>query len=641
MSILGIFKKRHKSYVEATKPEPAEPSKARDDFYAELLAQEKARAEAAALGKNADDMLWGDGDSLTEDQKVSIAKKLVSVNPKPTIVVEDESQAGLVDTEDAAPVGRITGGDGRFADVWSTFAAVNPRILKHFVSRIFIGYPACEILGTHEIINPCCAMPGEDAMASGYQLSCTSDKHAQNDEHIMKEAAWLKEIKKVSDLMGVNKVCTDLALYTRLYGIGVAIPRIELVEGHTMEEPYDPRLVKKGSYKGFSVVDPQDFVWDYDSVTLYNPMSEWYMRPEFLRFLCPDDEGTAQRIHRTWCIVCIFREVGTRMRATYMWGGVPLSQMLYERVFCADKLANEIVALAMSKRTVVKDGNMAAMIAEPNKANHFIQRWNGYRNNSAIAFKEPGEQLTQLETSLADLQPLSAQQYQYAAAIAGIPVTKLLKNVPSGLQATGQYEQDEYEQTLNDIRDQYFKPLLNMHYDLFIRSNYPEREDLKVDIVFNPIQQPKATEVQQIASQRASMCASLLQQGAITVTECRSILKSGESPLFANLSIDTPDLLLKIEKMKDPEEIQKMQMQQQTIGMPGGMPGAAAPGGQDPQQEQQFEQNKTVFQDALKEVLGDDGAQESQEGSGASSEEPSAEEGEQGEQEGEEQNVAH
>ena len=43
-------------------------------------------------------------------------------------------------------------------------------------------------------------------------------------------------------------------------------------------------------------------------------------------------------------------------------------------------------------------------------------------------------------------------QYQLVAAIAQIPVTKLLKNVPSGLQATGEYEWDDYAQSLKAIQ---------------------------------------------------------------------------------------------------------------------------------------------------------------------------------------------
>jgi len=616
--------KSHESVdMDAVKPlSPESESKAKDDYYADLKAQQADReARRDALSE-----VLGDDDSMSDIECMEAAKRIVQVNPMASIQVVDPGDSvgsaaeGLVDTEDAASAGEVFSGsyknDGRFADVWTTFAQINPRILKHFVSRAFIGYPACTILGTHEIINPCCAMPGEDAISPGYRLLCASDDHEQDDEHIMREDQWLKKMQAAGDSSGLTKSCTDLSFYTRLYGIGVAIPRVELKDGHTFDEEYDPSFVKPGSFKGFSVVDPQRFTWDFEAETLYDPLSPYYMKPEYVRIY----NSSIERIHRSWCVICYYREVGDDLKGTYMWGGVPLSQMLYERVFCADKLANEIVALAMSKRVVVKAGNMEAMIHDPRKANKMIERFNYYRSNRSIAFVEPNENLTQLETSLSDLQPLSAQQYQYAAAIAGIPVTKLLKNVPSGLQATGQYEQDEYEQTLKGIQEQYYRPLITKYYELYIASNYEDRDDLEVEVSFNPIQLPKVSEVQQIASQRASMVCSLLQQSTITVTEARAILKSGESPLFSMLESHTPDELIKIEKLKDPEEQQKMQMKlQQQMGGMGGMPGMGggipgAEGGQPGAPDPKFEENKNVFQEALQEVLGGEGGVESQGG---------------------------
>lgn len=601
--IVDVFKKHEPAEIEAKKLEPAPPSKARDDFYATLKAQEEAKSE---------ELVMGGIDDMTEAERQEIAKKIVPVNVfEQTKIVEKGEDDGLVDTQDAAAAGEIMSrrpDDGRYANLWGTFARINPRILRHFISRAFIGHPACAVLGTHEIINPCCNMPGKDAMASGFKLTCDSSDHKQGDQHLMGEADWLKKLVKISDRMGLKKACVKLAYHTRLYGIGVAIPRVTIKEGHSMEEEYDPSLVEPKSFKGFSVVAPTRYTWDLTEESLYDPLSEYYMNPEFLRLF---DAGDT-RIHRSWLVISLFCEVDDDLKGTYMWGGAPLSQFLYERVFCADKLANEIVALAMSKRTVVKDGNMKAYIADPKKANRELERWNGYRNNMSIAVKEPGESITQLETSLADLQPLSAQQYQYAAAIAGIPVTKLLKNVPSGLQATGQYEQDEYDQTLEDVREDIFKPLIEEFFELYIASNYPDREDLHVTVEFNPIHSPKANEIQQLESQASSKVCQLLQNNAITVTEARAMLKSSGYVGFSSIADVTPEILVKMEKMKDPEEQQKMQMKMQQeqmkmqgatgSGMPG-MPGAGAPGQEQPNPE--FEQNKTMFQDALKEVVGE------------------------------------
>lgn len=579
----------------------------REDFF---------KAVKAASESKSDEFIFGP-DDMSAEHRMAIAKEIIKIKPG-QIVQSPMSEAddgggndGLVVAEDGAPAGEVFKGsaksrfDGRYADLIQAYAAINPRILRHYISRAFIGYPACTILGTHEFIGQCCDMPGKNAAAPGYRLICSSSEHKQGDEHIENEAMWLNAMARMADRKGLRDTLTKFSFFTRLYGIGVAIPRVEFKDGHSYSEEYDPSIIKPGSFKGFAVVDPQRFAFDLSDETLYDPLSEYYQKPEFVRLFSREDI----QIHRSWCIIVNFVEVGDDLKGAYMWGGAPLSQFLYERFFCADKLANECVALAMSKRTVVKDGNLKSMINDPKNTNHFIERWNGYRNNSAIAFKEPGETIQQLETSLADLQPLSAQQYQYGSAIAGIPVTKLMKNVPSGLQATGEYEQDEYDQTLEDIREHYFRPLMNKWFELEIASSYPDNADLKVEVEFNPLHSPKANEVLQISSQRSSIVCQLLQNHVITVTEGRAILRAGDRSIFSSIAAETPELLKKIEDANDPEKQQQMQMGGQLGGLGGGNGPSREVGGDQPENPE-FTENKNIFQGALKEVLGEEGSTE-------------------------------
>ena len=460
-------------------------------------------------------------------------------------------------------------------------------------------------------------MPPEDAIASGFTLYCDSEVHKKDDEHIQAETVWLEALHDTACDMNVDELCIKYGTYKRLYGIGIAIPRVKLKDGHTFEEPYDPSLIKPGSFRGFTVIDPSRVCWDFDANSLFDPLSEWYQKPEFLRLTTQttpsEGLGNERRMHRSWCITSNYREVGEDLLATYMYGGQPLSQLLYERVFCADTLANEIVALAMSKRTVVMDANIKELLMQPKKIENLIKRLNYFRTNSSVFIKDIAQQgqVTQLETSLADLQPLSAQQYQYCAAFAGIPMTKLFKNVPSGLQATGQYEVEDYEETIKPIRKD-DRLLLNRWFEMYIASEYPDRKDLNVRVKFNPFVTPKAAEVQQINSQKSSMVCQLIMNNAITVTEARGILRRGDDSDFKLLAPELPPVLKKIEEMKDPEKQQQMQMAAQMGGMggaPGGMGGGApggAPGaGSQPQPENPIlAENKGVFAEAVKEVLG-------------------------------------
>lgn len=590
----------------------AKSSKAKDTFYEDLQAQQMMHDAMSIIAGEIE---------MSDEEALDAAKKIM---PKTVadleVVTEDEDSSDASGTdgvaEDAAPAKAQALMARREAlrrikntDLYQVYARINPRILKHFVSRAFIGYPACTILGQDEVIGLCCAMPPEDAIASGFSLACRSRSrlHKSGDTHIQQDATFLEDLRDYGMDKEIDRLCIKFGTYKRLYGIGIAVPIVRLKKGHTFEEEYDPTLIEPGTFKGFNVVDPSKVAWDFDANTLYNPLSEWYQRPEYLRLISTmgteeESLGRDERMHRSWLITANYREVGEDLLATYLYGGQPLSQILYERVFCANKLANEIVALAMSKRVVVLEANVKAALAASKATNNMLERLNYYRNNHSVLFKETGTgQVYQMETSLADLQPLCAQQFQLCASYSGIPITKLFKNVPSGLQATGQYQEEDYAQTIKPIRKD-FEHLINRWYEMLLMSEYPDRKDLSVRCQFASFITPKAQEVQQIATGKMSMVCQGLQAGLITITEGRAILKKADdNGTFESVANDTPELLKKIEDMKDPEKQQEMQMKMQQTAN-GGQPGGQGTDGGQPTNPQ-FEQNKTVFQDALNEVM--------------------------------------
>ena len=483
---------------------------------------------------------------------------------------------------------------------------INEKVLRHFWKNGFIDWNACALINTNPIVATCCEMPGADAISHGYRLKCISFAHKQGDEHVEAEAEWLEALKRESDEMGINKVCSDLDNNKRVFGVGLAFPILRFKDEavspsdktvkFSYADPYDPTMVEPNSYEGFVVIDPNFLTFEFDEDSTVNPMSKHFQEPTWYV-----NAMTGVKVHRSWVIRCVHVEVPEILKPVYRYGGLPLTQMLYHRVWCADMLADEGPKLAKTKRLLVVDGNTEQMVNKPHESNHFFKMMNWFRDNLSVFVKKPQQNVTQIETSLADLAPLTAQGYQLVAAIAKIPVTKLMKNVPTGLQATGQYEQDDYSESLKTIQNTEYRPLLHKHYELLLHSAYPKRTDLRLDVEFNPIDVPKEEEVVRISSSLASMVNQLYGNGIVTVGEARSILRTSPHCTFEPLAAETPALLKKIQEMKDPEKQQQMQGQMNG-GMGGGMMPGAGGGNMPP--DPSVEANKTVFQNALKSVLG-------------------------------------
>lgn len=491
---------------------------------------------------------------------------------------------------------------------------INDRVLKHYQSRCFITWNSCALIAGHELITDACSIPAEDAMAHGYHLSCVSWTHNSGDQHEESEADFLKNVKRAATKMGIDRLAVRLCTKNAIFGTIVAIPVMKVTDEDGKDvldesgspakfdysQEYDPDKITRNSYCGFSVVEPQWLTYEFDSESSMDPTSMHFYEPTYI----VKADGT--KIHRSWVIRLTYKEVPDILKPTYYFGGLSLTQMMYERMWCADKIANEAPLLAMTKRLLIADGNMDQMIADPKKTNVFFRAINYFRDNFAVFVKKPSAQVQQLDTSLADLTPVTMAQYQLCAAIAQIPVTKLLKNVPSGLQATGQYEWDDYAQKLIGIQENQLRPFLERHYELYCRSNYwtedgHQRTDISLAVEFEAIDLPKSGETTQQAAQQMQTAANAIGSGILTVSEARAFLRKTGNSFFDVISADVPEILKKQEEAKDPAN--------QQGGMPG-MPGMPADGGADGggQENSANIGNENVFLKAIADVKSSMGA---------------------------------
>ena len=329
---------------------------------------------------------------------------------------QDKKRAFATDNEADTVRAESTPPFKRFSPL--DYYGINEKVLRHFQLRGFIGWNACAIIAQHELISRACSIPAEDAMAPGYTVQYLDKSIVGDGQHDGKDIDFLANIKRAADDMGMNKICIKYCYNKKVFGVGLAIPCMD--ESVDMEKPYNPDGVTKGSYHGFSVVDPYWIRYDFDDASVSDATSKDFYVPTY--YCMPD----GRRVHKSWVFRAINCEVPDVLKPTYYFGGLPLTQMMYERVFCGDKIANEAPMLAMTKRLLIADANVEQMVADPRHANLMMKAINFFRDNFAVFFKKPNSQVTQLDTNISDLPPLTASQYQLASAIAQIPVTKLM-----------------------------------------------------------------------------------------------------------------------------------------------------------------------------------------------------------------------
>lgn len=419
-----------------------------------------------------------------------------------------------------------------------------PIFMMPFFTHSFIGWQACALLMQNPYIKKACEIPARDAISVDYKLHFADTKETDGDDSTDKDAEQqiLNDLKLKSDReMNIKTICRDANIFKKAYGQILAIPTFNV--DVDMTKPYNPKNIKKGTYTGMQLIQPFWVQYQMGVEQLNRPDKMGFYEPEY--YTIPNKS----RIHKSWIIKLVNGACPDILRPVYYYGGIPLTQQIYERVYCAEKTANEAPKLALTKRLLVVDGDVQNLTANPDAAYETMQSVAQLRDNMGFMVKNPGDQVQQIDTSLADMDALIMTQFQLVAAIAEMPVTKLMKTQLKGLSNTGDYEMRDYNQSLVEIQENDFDAILARHYEILSMSEYGKTMDL--DIVWNPIDTPTEIEMAQIESQQAQTDATYVGAGILDAEEVRDMLRNNEDSRFRNLAEELPEPDMDIDETDD------------------------------------------------------------------------------------------
>lgn len=404
---------------------------------------------------------------------------------------------------------------------------VSDIIYTHFATQGFIGFQACAILCQNWIINKACAQPPKDAIRPSYELSYVTTDEESLDKDFLSEITDISNDCKGFD---IKEVAKTFAEKKRQFGQILAYPIVDDVD---YEQPFNIDGIKPNSYKGMTVVDPIWYQAILDEEAISDPTSLRYFKPTYFQL------PSGKKIHYSWCIFATNGDMPDVLKPTYRWGGYPVPQLIYQRVYSAERVANEAPMLAQSKRLLVADINVNSYFANPQQTEKQLQVLSNFRDNWGVMTKRPGDSVQQIDTSLTDLDEVIMTQYQLVAAAASIPATKLLETQPKGFNSTGDYEDDQYKLTLVSIQEDDFVPLLDFHYALLSKSKYGIVRDYTIN--FKEIDTPTEKERAEINEIKARTDSTYVQAGVISPDEVRDSLVKDPNSGYNNLTGEAPE----------------------------------------------------------------------------------------------------
>jgi phage-related protein (TIGR01555 family) len=384
--------------------------------------------------------------------------------------------------------------------------------LEWYANQAFVGYQVCALLSQQWLVNKACNMPAKDAVRHGWDM--TINDGSEIDPEIQ---AFITERDKA---FRIKKQCVEMINMNRIFGIRHALFEVETGDPNYYLNPFNIDAVRPGSYKGISQIDPYWISPELDIQAAANPASRHFYEPTWWRV-------NGVRIHRSHFIIARGSEVPDILKPTYFYGGISIPQKIAERVWAAERTANEAPMLAMTKRLITFQTDIDKAMANSEKFIAKLQNWTAYMNNFGIKAVGEDEEVQTHDTSLTDLDETIMTQFQLVAAASEVPATKLLGTSPKGFGASGEYEESSYHEMLESYQEDDLSPLVNRHHELLIKSEVMPKFGVAffaTDTNWRPTDTPTAAEAADINLKKAQTDTQWVQAGAIDGTDIRQRL---------------------------------------------------------------------------------------------------------------------
>ena len=406
--------------------------------------------------------------------------------------------------------------------------SVSNAVVFWYASQGFIGAQMCGIVAQNWLVNKACAMPADDAIRKGYNIVSIDGEELEPDA--------VKLMKSYDRSMKLEWNMREFIRKGRIFGIRIAMFKVESTDKEYYEKPFNIDGITPNSYKGIVQVDPYWTAPMLDGASASQPDTLHFYEPTWWII-------NGKKVHRSHLIIFRHAEPVDVLKPQYLYGGVPLTQQIMERIYAAERTSNEAPQLAMSKRTTVWLTDMEAVMADTSSAISRIQQWAQYRDNYGVKLGDKeGDEFQQFDTSLADFDALIMTQYQLVAAIAGIPATKLIGTSPKGFGASGEYEESSYHELLESIQTHDLTPFVERHHQLVIKSFVEPQLGIKISaettLNWLPLDTPTAAELAATNLAKAQAGQILVTAGAVSSEEERQRVATDKTGGYNEIGLE-------------------------------------------------------------------------------------------------------
>jgi uncharacterized protein len=416
-----------------------------------------------------------------------------------------------------------------------TWASGDPIAAAYAEGIVFLGYSYLSVLAQRAEYRVVSETISSEMTREWIELKIASGDETKNDT--------VKAIEDEMDKLNVRHVFRKVAEADGFFGrghiyldTGVTDDADELLTDIGNGRSQLSKL-KLGPNKRQKLIDirPVEPAWayptNYESIDplrrdWYKPLT-WYVM--------------AREIHHSRFMTFVGREVPDILKPAYAFGGLSMSQMLKPyvdnwlrtRQSVSDLIQNfsvNVLRTNMDATTAVGGDQLFARVA----------LFNNIKNNQGtMLIDKDSEDWSNVSTPLGGLDSLQAQAQEHMAAIARIPLVKLLGIQPAGLNASSEGELIAFEDWIAAFQELLFRKHLTTIIDMIQLSLFGKIEqDITFD--FKPLRQLKPQELADLETTKAQTREIYFGMGAVDANEIRETLAEDPDSPFEGLDLSKP-----------------------------------------------------------------------------------------------------
>lgn len=420
--------------------------------------------------------------------------------------------------------GTMDAGFNTFSGLSNFGQSISDTHINYFGNKGFIGYQACATLAQHWLIDLACTVPCEDALRKGWEIT-------KNDgEEIGPELQ--ATIRLLDNKNGIHNKALSFAKMGRVYGVRVAVFLVDNDDKEYYTSPFNLDGVTPGSFKGVLMNDPYYVIPDVTQQG-QNPSSLQFYEPEYWII-------GGQRYHKSHCVVFRHSELPQILKPSYLYGGISLTQQIYEAVYNAEISANEIPMLLQNMRMDVYKVDLARALSNYEAFEERLELMAQTRNNHGVRTIDLEDDYTQLQTTVTGLDELVLGRYKIAASIAQMPVAKLLKTDLTGGLVKGGGEEAIYHETLESLHCK-IKPFLEKYYRIMLKSELNMSDEIEIN--FNKLDAMTEKELAEVNEIKSRTDSNLVNAGAIDGNSVISRLVADKQSGYNGLDLALPEII--------------------------------------------------------------------------------------------------